>query len=158
MSISPTVDAGYRLQPADLDGAPRRAVIANVSFQGLEEMTPVLHFEGQTKRLVLSPEQTAQAVELMGTSLFHNWIGRPLVLVPVRRRKGPTEIVLAAPTARPRAAAIPTVPQGERKEWRMAITVVAAITLVSTGYYFLVNLGWLAYGVWWFEELAKTFG
>jgi hypothetical protein len=50
MSISPIVDANYRLQAVDLEGMARHVVIANVTYQGVEEMTPVLHFVGQTKR------------------------------------------------------------------------------------------------------------
>lgn len=152
MSISPTVDARYRLQPADLEGAPRRVIISNVTFQGLEEMTPVLHFEGQTKRLVLSADQVTQLVELTGTSLFHDWIGRAIVLSPLRGAGG-REISITAPTRR--AAAMPVEPRGERREWRMALTVVALLSLASTAYYFLVELGWLAYGLYWLEQFTN---
>ena len=75
MSISPLVDADYRLYAADLAGMARQVVIANVTYQGIEEMRPVLHIEGQTKRLVLSPEQVNQLIEITGTALLSRWIG-----------------------------------------------------------------------------------
>ncbi|HXF61764.1 MAG TPA: hypothetical protein VNK95_09105, partial [Caldilineaceae bacterium] len=80
MSISYFVDEKYRLQPADLQGWPRRVVIANVTFQGIEEARPVLHFAGQTKRLALSAEQTRQLIALTGSAQFSDWIGRAVVL------------------------------------------------------------------------------
>lgn len=80
MSISEVVDAEYRLHPADFAGRPQRLTIANVSYQGVEQLAPVLHFEGTTKRLVLSPDLIHRLVNLSGTPIFANWIGITIVL------------------------------------------------------------------------------
>ena len=55
--------------PADLGGRPRRVIIANVTYQGIEEMTPVLHFAGQPKRLALTRPMAQQLTAATGTSL-----------------------------------------------------------------------------------------
>src|SRR5688572_10671203 len=106
MSISPVIDANYRLQPADLESAARQVVISNVTYQGVEEMTPVLHFDGQTKRLVLSPEQAGQVIEITGTPLLPQWIGVALILQPYTT-KGESRIDIRASGPKKRAASMP---------------------------------------------------
>ena len=67
MSLSELVDEGYRLDAADLQGRASRVTISNVSYQGVEEMNFVLHFEDIPKRLMLSHDQWEQLVEATGT-------------------------------------------------------------------------------------------
>jgi hypothetical protein len=133
MSTSPIVDANYRLQPADLEGAARQVVIANVSFQGLEAMTPVLHFAGQSKRLVLSPEQVREMVEITGTTLFPQWIGVPVVLKPETVQKQ-TTIHLKAATSNLRVRPMPVAITDDKRGWRLAFIVVASLLFLSTLY------------------------
>jgi hypothetical protein len=80
MSISEIVDAEYRLHPGDFADGPQRMTIANVSYQGVEQLAPVLHLEGTTKRLVLSPDQVQRLVNLSGTPTFSDWIGMAVIL------------------------------------------------------------------------------
>lgn len=75
------VDQRYRLQAADLGGAPQRVLIRAISFQGLEELTPVLHFDGlATKHLALSSVQRQELSRVMHSSLCSDWVGRPVEL------------------------------------------------------------------------------
>jgi hypothetical protein len=130
MSISPIVDADYRLYVADLEGSARRVVIANVTYQGVEEMTPVLHFVGQTKRLVLSPEQVQQMFEITGTILYPGWIGAAVILQPPNAREEP-HIHIKAATAMQRAQPMPVYVSEERRGWALALSVVGLLLSVS---------------------------
>jgi hypothetical protein len=133
MSISPVVDASYRLQPADLQGAPRQVVISNVTYQGIEEMTPVLHFEGQSKRLVLTPEQVSQLIAITGTTLFQQWLGTAIVLKPQIRKDDSTILILAI-NPKHRARAMPGYVPEDRRGWYLALTVVGILLLASLIY------------------------
>ena len=98
MSRSAVVDQRYRLQPADLAGSQQRAVIRQVSFQGLEEMTPVLHLAGPlTKRLTLDADQRRELIATLRSSLCDDWIGQPIELRPGQRDAAPA-ILIASPT------------------------------------------------------------
>lgn len=133
MSTSPIIDANYRLHPTDLAGAARQVVIANVTFQGVEAMTPVLHFVGQTKRLVLTPEQAQQMLEITGTSLFPQWHGVALILQPKRTKKQST-IEVKAVTAHQRGQPMPIATTEDKRGWRLSFAVVSLLLLLSTLY------------------------
>jgi hypothetical protein len=133
MSISPIVDAGYRLHADDLQGIARQVVIANVTFQGVESMTPVLHFVGQSKRLVLTPEQVAQTIEITGTSLFPQWIGIELILQP-QKSKSQTSIVIKAVTPKQRGQPMPVYVHEDKRGWRLALIVVGSLIAASSLY------------------------
>ena len=133
MSISPIVDANYRLHPPDLEGAARRVVISNVTMQGVENMTPVLHFDGQTKRLVLDAEQAAQLVEITGTSLFAQWIGVAVILQP-RTKKGHSQILLKAITAKERGQPMPVYMPDDKRGWRLSLIIVGILLTASLAY------------------------
>lgn len=133
MSISPIVDANYRLQPPDLEGAARQVVISNVTVQGVERMTPVLHFEGQTKRLVLDTEQVAQLVEITGTSLFAQWIGVSIILQPPRGKRD-SQILIKAVTDKARGQPMPVYVPEDRRGWRVSLIVVGFLLMASLAY------------------------
>jgi hypothetical protein len=142
MSISNSVDKRYRLYASDLTGRPRRVVIANVTYQGLEEVNPVLHFAGQSKRLVLTPAQCRQMITLTGTAHFTEWIGLPIVLKPDATDSGAIE--LASPTAL-RASAMPLDRTDDQRGWRLAWLVVGLVALASALYLALNLSGLSAY-------------
>jgi hypothetical protein len=133
MSISPIVDADYRLQPADLAGSARRVVISNVTYQGVEEMAPVLHFAGQTKRLVLSHEQVEQMLDITGTILYPRWIGVPILLFPPAAIDG-AQIQIKAVTARQRGSPMPVYVSEDRRGWILALSVVGLLLSTSILY------------------------
>lgn len=144
MSISSMVDANYRLTATDLAGAPRRVHIANVTYQGVESMTPVLHFTGQAKRLVLTPQQTGQMIEIGGSAHFGDWIGKSIVLQP-RQQEGQQQgqqesqwvIALVHPDQARRATTIPREQSEDRKGWRMSLLVVCGLLAISSSYLLL---------------------
>jgi hypothetical protein len=133
MSISPTVDANYRLHAADLEGIARRVIIANVTYQGVEEMTPVLHFIGQSKRLVLSPDQVGQLVDVTGTTLFRQWIGLPIILQP-HTTKQESLIRLKAVGPNQHAQPMPVYVPDDRRGWYLALIVVGLLLATSAIY------------------------
>lgn len=85
MTASDIVDAKYRIHAADLQGQEREWVVANVSYQGLEDMSPVLHIEGSAKRLVLDSEQSRQMMQLTRTAMPDEWIGARIRVSPVQK-------------------------------------------------------------------------
>lgn len=138
MSRVEIVDQLYRLQPEDLAGAPRRLVIANVTLQGLEEMTPTLHFEGHAKRLTLNAEQSRALSELTGTPILRDWIGVALVLAPTHTADG-AGIRIVAPTTLGRASAVPIPVDLERRNWHFALLTVTVLIALSS-VYLILNL------------------
>lgn len=81
MSISPIIDAQYRLQPRDLGHQDHVVTIQNVSWQGLEILTPLLHLhEFPEKRLVLESVQYQELLSILGTPQEADWIGERLIL------------------------------------------------------------------------------
>ena len=82
MSISDIVDSEYRLHAADLNGQDMEWAVVNVSYQGLENMSPVLHLEGMTKRLVLDPTMSQQMMALTHSSIPEDWIGAIIHVSP----------------------------------------------------------------------------
>jgi hypothetical protein len=126
MSISPIVDANYRILPEDLEGIARHVIVANVTYQGVEEMAPVLHFAGQTKRLVLSAEQVGQMIEITGTTLFPQWVGVAIILQPHVAQNG-SSILIKAVTAKMRGQPMPVYVSEDRRGWIMALSVVGLL-------------------------------
>lgn len=133
MSISPIVDTDYRLHIADLQGEARQVVIANVTYQGVEEMVPVLHFEGQTKRLVLSAEQAEQVIRITGTPLYARWINTPIILRPYIT-KTESRILIQPVDPKRKAQAMPTYISEDRRGWYLAIAIVGVLLILSVLY------------------------
>ncbi len=84
MSRSPIVDNRYRLTPADLNGRPRQVVVKAVTMEGVETMTPVLHFEGVARPLTLGLAQRTDMALIARSTLTTDWVGVSLVLRPVK--------------------------------------------------------------------------
>ncbi len=129
MSRSEIVDAEYRLQPADLPGPSTRVVIANVSYQGVEQMVPVLHFEGMTKRLVLTPDLVQRIVNLTGTPIFSRWVGITLVL-EASRFDGVNAISVVAAENSPYAANALTYDRNDDWHWRIALVTISILAVL----------------------------
>jgi hypothetical protein len=99
MSRAPVVDERYSLQPGDLAGNVRRVVIQNVSYQGVEELTPVLHFaQAALRPLPLDVAQRSELIRLSHSALSSDWIGS-LVELRVTQHNGQPRIVLTTPNA-----------------------------------------------------------
>lgn len=138
MSLSEIVDHAYRLRPDDLAGQAHRVVIANVTYQGVEDMTPVLHFAGQPKPLALSPQMTHQLTLVTNTSLRSAWIGHEVIIQPQADAAGPTIAILPPDTTHIRATSRPIArPSSDARSWRMALAIVSALLIASAIYSFV---------------------
>lgn len=133
MSHSQPIDERYRLTHADLAGQPRLLRIANVTTQGLEELVPVLHFDGTTKRLVLTPGQSQHLIAITGSTIFTDWVGKSVVLQP-RRTGDDLQIALQPPDGPVRGHAMPPPRTDDERGWRMALVVVGLVALASLAY------------------------
>jgi hypothetical protein len=134
MSISDIVDERYRLHVADLEGRPTRAVIVNVTYQGVEELSPVLHLEGFAKRLVLSSTQSQELMRITGTAILSDWVGHQVELRPVAG--GGEKRIAIRPIRRRRIDFRPPRRwlRGERGGWLVALLVVLLFFLASMMY------------------------
>ena len=130
MSISPIVDAEYRILPADLEGHTRLVEIANVTYQGVEAMTPVLHFMGQTKRLVMTPEHATQLLEITGSILHEQWIGVTVLLQP-RVTKKESRILIQPVSRKARGQPMPSYVSDDRRGWILALSLVGIFLATS---------------------------
>ncbi|MEZ4864044.1 MAG: hypothetical protein R3C14_22185 [Caldilineaceae bacterium] len=89
MSLAPIIDREYRLHPQDLQRGPVRVTIQNVSWQGLEQASPVLHLREFTqKRLPLDRTQCQALIAMTGTTLYQEWIGHSLILYTAEEADG----------------------------------------------------------------------
>jgi hypothetical protein len=134
MSLSMLVDDGYRLDPADLRGKPNLVTITNVSFQGLEEMNYVLHFEGIPKRLALNHAQWQQLAATTGSTDRLNWIGSQVLVAP-QNAAGVTTIAILPVTGRTRRLEMRRAEgKVDWRGWLIAGSIVASALLLSTLY------------------------
>jgi hypothetical protein len=144
MSRSHIVDERYRLQAADLGSGPVRVLISGVSFQGVEELAPVLHFRGPVrKRLVLNATQRRELIALTHSSLCSDWVGRQVELRPIRSNQQ-AAITILAPT-RPQARLIEADEVG-----RQGYLPVRTVLL-------LLLLGLLMAFAFWLEQATDPF-
>lgn len=87
----------YRLNPSDLPARNVPVTISRVSYQGLEQLTPVLHLaEFPTKPLALNRQQCAALIEVTQSTMAENWIGQ-IILLRLEPKVTPPVIVIAAP-------------------------------------------------------------
>jgi hypothetical protein len=133
MSLSNIVDEQYRLRVEDLQGRARRVEIANISYQGVEELSPVLHFVGMSRRLVLNERQSQAMIDLTGSPRFADWVGYTIELRPAKVASQPT-IALHKVEERRKKALWTNQPAGERAGWIMALLVVLILLTFSALY------------------------
>lgn len=134
MSLSVLVDDGYRLDPADLRGKPNLVTISNVSYQGVEAMNYVLHFEGIPKRLTLSRAQWQQLAETTGSIAWRDWIGAKVIVAP-QKAAGVTTIAILPATGRAGSLQLPRAESKvDWRGWLIAGSIVAAALLLTTLY------------------------
>ncbi len=134
MSISEIVDEKYRLHATDLHGRAQYVTISNVSYQGIEDLNPVLHFTGTTKRSVLNQAQCQNLIQLTGSLIFTDWIGREVLLEP-RATEGEAEILIRSQRGgflRRRLTGRTTNP--DLLGWIVAVAVVITLLAISSLY------------------------
>ena len=134
MSTSNIVDQKYRLAPADLRTRSQRAVIVNVSYQGLEDLKAVAHFDGPVKPMVLSPSQVRDLVRITDTAIFSDRIGHALILT-LPRNVGESEIELLSDSAQDPQRSSPVFSNHvDLTEWLVAILIVLGLVILSLAY------------------------
>jgi hypothetical protein len=141
MSLSPLVDEHYSLKPTDVGRATFRVTIKNVSLQGVEELSPVLHLnEFPNKRLVIDRIQCQALIRLTGSPLFTGWIGQQIDLTTVTNA-GRTAIVIGAPQPENwlwnRASA--PANDGVRSQWWTSLLLFIILVLIFSAVYVLDN-------------------
>ena len=84
MSQSEVIDRQYRLLPNDLAGKPRKVIVRGVTVEGVEFVTPLIHFEGVGRPLALDAAQRIEMARIARSTILADWVGASLVLQPVR--------------------------------------------------------------------------
>lgn len=81
MSTAPVIDIRYRLRPEHIGRSGVYVTIQNVSWQGVEQLAPLLHLrEFPTKRLLLDSAQQQALIHITGSSEPQAWVGQVLLL------------------------------------------------------------------------------
>jgi len=103
-----TIQTLYRLQPEDLAGQRVEVTITNVSIEGLESLTPVLHFDQLKKPMVLDPGNANDLARITQSAVMEEWIGQSVSIAPIETEQGarlalfsPTQRTLDQPLSRP---------------------------------------------------------
>ena len=103
-----SIQKRYRLQPEDLAGERVEATITNVSIEGLESLTPVLHFDRFEKPMLLDPGHANDLARITQSAVMEEWIGRSVSIAPIETAEGarlglfsPTQRTLDQPLSRP---------------------------------------------------------
>lgn len=139
MSISDIVDAEYRLHAADLNGHDMEWTVVNFSYQGLENLSPVLHLEGMAKRLVLDPRMSQQMMTLTHSSIPEDWIGATIHVSPSSREDNGTIQITGVDIAFGRGHSLWSV-ISQKWVYQFAISlIILAIVAVLLWLLFLTN-------------------
>ena len=85
MSFSSTVDHRYRFIAAHLGGRSRTVMVTRVSYQGVENLQPMLHFEGIAKPLALDMTQRLVVSQIARSTAVSDWVGIMMELHPVEQ-------------------------------------------------------------------------
>lgn len=132
MSISPIIDERYRLRPEDVGRSGVHVTVQNVSWQGVEQLHPLLHLrEFPQKRLLLTQQQMQSLIDIVGSTLVQDWIGQRLVLVAEYEDGVPViRIRLATPTNRVRVGWRPPLHLQETGRTVLLLLLLALIFLL----------------------------
>lgn len=142
MSTAPVIDVRYRLRPEHIGRSGVYVTIQNVSWQGVEQLAPLLHFrEFPDKRLLLDPQQQHTLIHLTGTTETQRWIGQTLLLQvvatpPTAETTAQDElwrIQLFAPTATPVTLLRPPLPWRFSANTRKTILLFLLLVLLFLG-------------------------
>lgn len=88
MSFSSTVDYRYRLVASDLGGRTRTVMVTRVSYQGVENLQPMLHLESIAKPLALDATQRLVVSQIARSTAVSDWVGLMMDLHPMEDGRG----------------------------------------------------------------------
>jgi len=135
MSLSDVIDRQYRLLPADLAGKPRKVIVRGVTVEGVEYVTPLIHFEGVGRPLALDAAQRIEMAHIARSTILADWVGAAVVLQPVRTN-GQERIRLQALEDAGRLVVNDLTapfesPSPERSPWRHLVRLLGVILVVA---------------------------
>jgi hypothetical protein len=140
MTVS-NVQRRYRLQPDDLAGKRVEATITNVTIEGLESLTPVLHFDRIAKPMILTPGDADDLAYITRSAVMEEWIGQTISIAPIDTEDGvrlaiypTTMLTLSEPIARP-----PQI-ESRLKQWR-SILYALLVLLIFLFVFLFENAG-----------------
>lgn len=89
----------------DLKGKTTVVTIAGATVESFyvpqindQKTAVVLSFEGKKKRLILNKTQCISLIQITGSEVFSDWIGREIVLAPGKAANGkPTIVIRSVP-------------------------------------------------------------
>lgn len=131
------VETRYRLQPGDLPAAGLQATVKQVTRQGVEQVTPVLHLDGAPRPLLLDDENVRRMSALAGSPLHEDWLGVALTLVAASE-EGEQVIRIYGAGASPAPARPLRAPRGQ---WRAALLLLLLLGLAFGAVYLVENWG-----------------
>jgi hypothetical protein len=145
MSLSDVIDRQYRLLPNDLAGKPRKVIVRGVTVEGVEFVTPLIHFEGLGRPLALDANQRIEMARIARSTILADWVGAALVLQPVRdkgqeriRLQGLDEAGMLAVSnsqALPPATSSPVQSVGRRLMRLLGMAAVVTLLLAAVWYF-----------------------
>ena len=139
MTQSAVVDSTYRIHAGDLQGLDLERRIINISYQGIEEMAPVLHLEGVAKRLVLDQALSGQMIALTRSPMPEDWVGARIRLHARGDASNPT-IVITATDGSARSVRRLLAPIGTRWPIRM-VKVILVLALLALMIWMAFQIG-----------------
>ncbi len=113
--------------------------IQNVSWQGVEELAPLLHFrEFPSKRMLLDPQQQQALMRITNSTETRAWVGQVLLLQVVAtlptddaaKPRDPWRIQLSAPTEKPVTLALPRLPGQFSNNTRTTLLLLLLLLLL----------------------------
>jgi len=138
MSISSVIDERYRLHPRDLGRSSIQVTIQNVSWQGVEQLNPLLHLrEFPQKRLLLNQRQMQRLIAIIDSSLDRDWIGHTIQL---RAEYDDGKLIIALyPMATTHEYFAPKRPHSRIHESRSTLLLLGILALLFVLVFLLEN-------------------
>jgi hypothetical protein len=142
MSTAPVIDIRYRLRPEDIGRSGIYVTIQNVSWQGVEQLAPLLHLrEFPGKRLLLDPQQQQALIQITGSAETRAWVGQVLLLqvvatpevntaTAIDKPADPWRIQLFSPNQIPITLPLPQLPWQLSDQTRKTLILLLLLLLL----------------------------
>jgi hypothetical protein len=132
VSQSILIDQRHRLRAADLGGKPLSAVVRSIAFEGVEELIPLVYFEGMGRPLALDFDQRGDLARIAHSTVLSEWVGLTVVLRPTKIEGGETIRVFGIDEQAGKAAAVsPRVPSERKRPARSLFRLLLIVLIVA---------------------------
>lgn len=78
------------MRAADLAGKALPTVVRSIAYEGIEEITPLIYFEGLGRPLALDFDQRGDFSRIARSTILADWVGLAVVLRPEKIEGGET--------------------------------------------------------------------